>query len=109
MRIWLALIIAPLLALADQALAFSMVGWACAHQSAAVLQGVHGLFLASAMAIAVAAGLHWRATGSAAAITGAATRQVRFLAGLATTLASLSALAIAAMWIPTWMISPCIA
>jgi hypothetical protein len=109
MRIWLALIVAPLLALADQAVAFSMVGWACAHQTPALLHASHALFLVLATATAVAAGLHWRETDSAAASTREAARQVRFLAGIATTVATLSALAIAAMWVPTWMISSCIA
>ena len=109
MRIWLALIVAPLLALADQAIAFSMVGWACAHQTPALLHASHALFLALATVTAIAAWLHWRETGSAAASMREATRQIRFLAGIATTVASLSALAIAAMWIPTWMISSCTA
>jgi hypothetical protein len=104
MRIWLALIVAPLLALADQAVAFSMVGWACAQQSPALLHASHTLFLALTTVSAVVA---WRETSS----TGMreAARQIRFLAGIATAVAMLSAAAIAAMWIPTWMIRPCIA
>jgi hypothetical protein len=35
--------------------------------------------------------------------------QRHFLAGIATIVAALSAAAIAAMWLPTWLISPCIA
>jgi hypothetical protein len=107
MRIWLALIVAPLLALADQAVAFSMVGWACAQQSPALLHASHTLFLALTTVSAVVACLHWRETSS----TGMreAARQIRFLAGIATAVAMLSAAAIAAMWIPTWMIRPCIA
>ena len=69
----------------------------------------HALFLALATATAVAGCLRWREIGNAAASTHEAARQDLFLAGIATTVASLSALAIAAMWIPTWMISPCIA
>jgi hypothetical protein len=53
--------------------------------------------------------VQWRGPGNAAASANDAARQLRFLAGIATTVASLSALAIAAMWIPTWMISPCVA
>jgi hypothetical protein len=109
MRIWLALIVAPLLALTDQAVAFSMVGWACAHQSPALLHASHALFLTLATATAVASCLQLGETGNAEADKREAARQVRFLAGIAATVASLSALAIAAMWIPTWMISSCIA
>jgi len=38
-----------------------------------------------------------------------AVRQRHFLAGVAMTVAALSAAAIVAMWIPTWLISPCVA
>lgn len=109
MRIWLALIVAPLLALTDQTVAFATVGWACAHQSPALLHASHALFLALATATAVAGGLHWRATGGATARTRDGAGQIHFLAGISMAVAALSALAIAAMWIPTWMISPCIA
>jgi len=109
MRIWLALIVAPLLALADQTVTFAMVGSACANQSPALLHASHALFLALATATAAMAFLHWRESSRAGASAHAAARQVRFLAGVATTVAALSALAIAAMWIPTWMISPCVA
>jgi hypothetical protein len=108
MRIWLALIIAPLLALTDQTLAFSMVGWACAHQNPALLHASHALFLALAAATGLVAWWYWRETSSASAHDGAR-RQLHFLAGISTTVAALSALAIAAMWIPTWMISACTA
>ena len=52
MRIWLALIVSPLLALTDQTVAFAMVGWACAHQSVALLHASHALFLAATTAAA---------------------------------------------------------
>ena len=108
MQIWLALIVAPLLALTDQAIAFSLVGWACAHQNAALLHAEHSFFLALATAAAIMAFRYWRKTGRANAGTpDAARRQLHFLAGLAATVAAFAALAIAAMWIPTWMISAC--
>ena len=57
---------------------------------------------------AVGAWLRWRET-AIPADTGEATIQLHFLAGVAMMVAVLSALAIIAMWIPTWMISSCIA
>jgi len=109
MRIWLALIVAPLLALADQLVAASLVPWACAHQSVAVVHGSHAIFLALASGAAVIAWLRWRETGIVPVSTGEGAFQIHFLAGVAMVVASLSALAIAAMWIPTWMISSCFA
>ena len=109
MRIWLALVLAPLLALADQLVAFAMVGWACAHQSLALLHLSHALFLALATAAAIAGGVCWRETGRAGPSMSHAARQLHFLAGISMAVASLSAITIVAMWIPTWMISPCIA
>ena len=108
MRIWVALILAPLLALTDQTVAFALVHWACAHQSTWVVHLSHMVFLALAAAAAIGAWLRWRKTVVSAG-TGEATIQFRFLAGVAMMVALLSALAIIAMWIPTWMISSCIA
>jgi hypothetical protein len=108
MRIWIALIVAPLLALTDQAVAFALVHWACAHQATWVVHLSHVVFLALAAAAAVGAWLRWRKTAISAG-GGQATVQFHFLAGVAMMVAALSTLAIMAMWLPTWMISSCIA
>ena len=107
MRIWIALLVAPLLALTDQSVAFAVVGWACAHQSAYAIHGVHLLFLALTAACAVFAGWQWRAAARADT-DGEAVGRARFLVSLATASAALSALAIAAMWLPTWLIASCL-
>jgi len=109
MAIWLGLIIAPLLALADQTVAFALVGPGCASQSTALLHASHALFLALAIVAMVAAWRMWLKTAAVAATDGGGALQRHFLAGVATTVAAVSAAAIAAMWIPTWLISPCIA
>ena len=66
MRIWVALIVAPLLALTDQTVAFALVHWACAHQSTWVVHLSHVVFLAIAAAAAVGAWLRWRETAISA-------------------------------------------
>jgi hypothetical protein len=109
MRIWLALIVAPLFALADQTVALALVGPGCAAQSTAMLHASHALFLALAIAATIAAWRSWLATAAAPAEGGDGIVQRHFLAGVATTVAALSAAAIAAMWLPTWLISPCLA
>jgi len=106
MRIWLALIVAPLLALTDQSVAFAMVQWACTHQRIGVVHVSHVAFLALAAMMALGARQRWRETSSCAG-TGEAAVQSHFLAGIAMMVAVLSVVAIIAMWIPTWIILPC--
>ena len=104
MRIVLALLAGPLLALVDQSTAFALVGWSCAHTGILAVHAVHLLFLAASVAVTLFAAAHWRSTRSDAALV-----RDHFLAGVATASATLSAFAIVAMWLPVWMISPCIA
>ena len=107
MRIWFALLVAPTLALADQSVAYATVVWACSHQQVAAVHAVHMLFLAGTAAGAVLAWQLWRATAPARNSSEALGRD-HFLAGLATASGALSALAIIAMWVPTWVIAPCL-
>jgi hypothetical protein len=107
MRIWLALIVAPLLALESQSIGFAMVHWACDHQTMAA---VHALYAGCVVATVAFAALAWRHGRESVGVAGSeARRRQRFLSGLATASAALSSLVIAAMWVPTWMLSPCIA
>ena len=109
MAIWLGLIVAPLLALADQTVAFALVGPGCATQTTLVLHASHAIFLALAVAAMVVAWRKWQETTAPFEGSADAVRQRHFLAGVAMTVAALSAAAIVAMWIPTWLISPCVA
>ena len=109
MWIWPALVIAPTLALADQAIAFSLVNWCCAHQSVLPIHLSHLIFLLIVSSIALAAGGAWSRTRGGATMASEHVRQAHFLAGVATIVAALSALTVIAMWIPTWMVSACIA
>ena len=108
MRIWFALLVAPMLALTDQSVAYAMTDWACAHQRAFAMHGVHVLLLAATVAGTIAAWGLWRATSPSKTRNEALARR-HFLAGLATASGALSAVAIAAMWIPNWVLSPCLA
>jgi hypothetical protein len=107
MRIALALIAAPLLALVDQSVAFALAGWACAHQHDLALHAVHLAFLAAIAAATVPA---WRLHRSMARQAGSdeTVRRRRFLAGLAAGSGALALAAVAAMWAATWMVSPCV-
>ena len=105
MRIWLPLLLAPALALADQVIAYAAVGWSCAHERAVVIHAIHVSFLVATAASLVPAWRVWRATRGRADET--AQRQ-HFLGGLAIASAALSVLAVAAMWLTTWVIGPCV-
>jgi hypothetical protein len=103
MKTWPALLLAPLLVLADQALAFSLVSWSC--NRGIPIGTLHvGFFFATAILTGIAA-TEWRR--GAAADSAAGTRS--FLAVMATLVGALSGLVILAMWIPHGMLSPCIA
>ena len=108
MRVWLALLIAPLLALSDQGVGLSMATWACAHQHGDWMHAVHFVFLVAAAAATFLAwqGLH--ATARAGAHDEARARR-RFLAGLALATGAFSTLVIVALWAPNWVLSPCLA
>jgi hypothetical protein len=88
------------------------VGWSCAHQATIVVHCVHAAFLAAAAACAWLAARAWQAAEGPGTVTDGAPAiagQRRFLAGVAMVTAILATAAIASMWLPTWMISPCIA
>ena len=106
MAIWFALLLAPTLALADQVIAYAAVGWSCAYERALVVHAIHALFLVTAAASLLPAWRLWSATSAAA---DEATQRRHFLVGLAIAVGALSVLAIAAMWLTTWFIAPCIA
>ena len=69
------------------------------------MHAIHALFLVAATASLWPAWRLWTATYANGDET--AKRQ-HFLAGLAIASGALSVLAIAAMWLPTWVIAPCI-
>jgi hypothetical protein len=107
MRIWLGLLLAPLLALADQTIAYATSGWECAHQNVVALHGLHGTFLAATLVTAAMGWMLWRETLPLKDSSETLARR-HFLAGIATGSGLLSALAIAAMWFPAWTLSPCL-
>ena len=107
MKIWLALLAAPVLALMDQVVSFATVGWACAHQHGVAVHAVHALFLVAAMASTVPAFQLWNGV-RADKLSGNETLARRhFLASIAVGVGTLSVVIIASMWMPTWVIAVC--
>jgi len=104
MRIWILILLAPLLALADQAISYALTGAACTGPDRLPLHGLHLVFLVAAIAATV---LAWQLRSDVPAAEDPVARRRRFLAGLATGTGVISVLAIAAFWIPGWVLSPC--
>jgi hypothetical protein len=109
MRIWLALLAAPVLALTDQTVSFALAGWSCANHWTFAPHAVHAVSLVAAIAATVIALQLWRATVPAKHAVDEALTRRHFLAGVASAVGAISAAAVAAMWIPNWMLSPCFA
>ncbi|MDB4906907.1 MAG: hypothetical protein JWO05_1691 [Gemmatimonadetes bacterium] len=112
MRVWLALFAAPSLVLACQATLYALVTPSCAMQTRAVLHAVAAGSLAVTLVFTLLALREWRlraaGTGKVLDSDGADTATSRrFLAIVATSVGLLSCLAIAAMWITIWVLSPC--
>ena len=107
MAIWLALLVAPVLALADQVVALSMTAWACSGQHMLALHVVHLPFAIATAAAMWLAWQRWRETASGPA-AGDATARSHFLAGMAIGMSALSLLVILTMWASTWLLSSCL-
>jgi hypothetical protein len=109
MRIWYAIIIAPALALADQSVAYAVVGWACANQNGVAVHAVHAMFLVATSAGVVLAWQAWRETLPDDGDEDAHRAQRNFRARVGMAVAGLSAAGVVAMWGAVWVISVCVA
>jgi hypothetical protein len=107
MRIWLPLLVAPLLALADQSVSYTTVVWACPHQDSLAVHWVHVPFLLAAAACTVVAWQRWRDTSPMKMASEMLARR-HFFAGLAIGSAALSALVILVMFSATWALHSCV-
>jgi hypothetical protein len=112
MRIWLALLIAPSLALACQGIMYALVTPSCSVQTRVLIHAVAFASLALAALFTLMARAEWM-RGIHAAPHGldsdGADRATsrRFLAVVATAVGALSCLVIFTMWIAAWVLSPC--
>jgi hypothetical protein len=97
-RAGLVLVIAPLLVLSEQALAFALVPLSCAAQSGPWLHAVAAAALLLGVAIAV--------------VTSRSARSVSperlLLARMAGAMAWLSVAVLLALWLPVWVLEPCL-
>jgi hypothetical protein len=116
MRAWPALLLAPLTALAQQSICLSLVVHSCRQQTTLAMHVVCAVSLALILAFTVAAFLAWReSTGPAVVAAQGPTSDTsrarigRFVAIAGTLVGTLSALVAILMWMPIWVLGPCMA
>jgi hypothetical protein len=110
MRTWPGIVLAPLLALADQSVAYALVQWGCDYQHAGALQWVHAAFFVGALATIVPAWSGAMRPGMAdRAAPGDNHDRHHFMSLVSLWLGAFSALIILALWVPQWVLSPCFA
>jgi hypothetical protein len=110
MRSWPALLLAPLTALAQQAICLSLTEHACEQQTTVALHAVCAVGFLAILAMTAMAAVDWRASAgirSARASDTARALRPRFIAAAASLVGALSALASLSMWMPVWVLGPC--
>jgi hypothetical protein len=111
MRSWPALLLAPLTALAQQSICLALTRHACEQQTTLAVHVTCGVSLALIVAMSLLAASDWRSTGAPAAerVESTPARVPHFLATAGTLVGLLSALVALAMWMPVWVLGPCMA
>jgi Na+/H+-translocating membrane pyrophosphatase len=108
---WLALFVAPSLALANLSITYALVTPSCAHQNTVAAHVLSGVMLLACLAMSGGAWRNWRRaergdTAGDAAGDGVQDRPP-FVALVAACVGALSSLAVLALWFPVWVLSPC--
>ena len=113
---WPALLLAPLVVLAQQSITYALVTPSCAQQSRTALHAVAAVALVLVLAMTAMAWRAWhgaaaRAPNDERAVTFAdgvgASARPRFVELVAVNVGAISSLVCAALWLPIWMLSPC--
>ncbi len=111
MKSWLALVLAPTVALAAQTTLYSMVTPSCGAQARLQIHLVAAVALVVVLVLAVLAfgesSLHRPEPGSFDSDEGHPPARKRFLANMAVLVGALAALVIVAMWFAVWVLTPC--
>lgn len=120
---WPALLVAPLVALSQLSIAYSLVTPACGRQDRSSLHAVAIVALLLVLAMTAMAWLAWRRRSDAGSrpadvpqvgmrpVTAAdghgASQRPHFIDLIAVVVGALSALVCVALWLPIWFLSPC--
>src|SRR5689334_19617691 len=103
---WPALIMSPLLALANLTTVYALVTPSCSRQSTGAMQWLSAASLLLSLLFTLMAWRNQRRLAGALA-SDAASARPHFLAQVAVLVGLLSSLVLFAMWIPQWIVSPC--
>jgi hypothetical protein len=107
---WPALLVAPLIAFTNVAIAYALVSPSCSRQQLTDLHLLTIVSLLVCFVVTVPAALNWqRARALAGPDEAAAQARHRFLSQMGTMAGLLSALVVLAEWLPVWIVSPCAA
>ena len=108
MPVWPALLLSPLLALAEQSVVYALSTPSCETQRAEWLHLLPPGFAAVTLAFTALAWIELRRQAREPhADADPAGHRAHFVAQVAVWSSALSTLAIVAMWVPQWWLSPC--
>jgi heme/copper-type cytochrome/quinol oxidase subunit 3 len=108
--IWLALLVAPTLALLNLSVVYALVVPACEEQNTLPLHVFSVMSLLLCLLFTLMAWRQWRQhPASADAPEDDAAVRKNFLSAIAALAGLLSSVVIIAQWIPQWVLSPCLA
>jgi len=114
-RSWAALLLAPLTALAQQSICLALLKHACRQQTTVLVHAVSAVSLMAILAMTWLAAAQWLASrarpdqpaGAAQRDDASPARLEHFLAGAGMLVGALSALVALFMWMPVWVLNPC--
>lgn len=122
---WPALLLAPLIALSQLSIAYSLVTPACGRQDSSALHAVAAISLLLVVVMTAMAWRAWRSHATAAVVAqgsaspqgsprattaadgDGASQRPRFIDLVAVLVGALSTLVCVALWLPIWLLSPC--
>jgi hypothetical protein len=109
MRLWVPVIITPLVVLAQQSVNYALVSLECAKQQRFAIHLVSGTSLIIVLVAIAVAWAAWREPGTDSPDDrGQAVSRVRFLAAIGLALSALMALTIVAQWLTVAVVPPCL-
>jgi hypothetical protein len=109
LRVWFPILVTPMLPLAQLSINYPLVLFACENQVHLPLHLVSAVLFVLTLAGAAMAWSAWREAGTAAAAArGHAVSQLRIKAVMGLLQSALMALSVAAQWLTTAFIPPCV-
>ena len=105
---WPALLVAPLVAFTNAAIAYALVSPSCSRQELVDLHLLSIVSLLACFVVTVPAALNWqRARALASQVEAPAQARDRFFSQVGTLTGLLCTLVVLAEWLPVWIVSPC--